>query len=109
MSARKVTVLGATGSVGRATLDLIARAPAQTFEVVALTANTNVDDLAQLARATRAQFCAVADPKAGKALETALAGSGIRCGTGDDAVLEAARLNTDWTMAAIVGAAGLCQ
>ncbi|WP_375548991.1 1-deoxy-D-xylulose-5-phosphate reductoisomerase [Oceanicaulis alexandrii] len=107
MSARTVTILGATGSVGRATLDLIERAPDGAFDVVALTANSQAEDLAQLAIRTRAKFCAVADPEAGGALDTALQGTSIRSAAGPDAVCEAARMSADWVMAAIVGAAGL--
>ncbi|WP_439637150.1 1-deoxy-D-xylulose-5-phosphate reductoisomerase [Oceanicaulis sp.] len=107
MSARTVTILGATGSVGRATLDLIERAPEGAFDVVALTANSQADDLARLAIRTRAKFCAVADPEAGAALEVALQGTSIRSAAGPDAVCEAARMSADWVMAAIVGAAGL--
>ena len=91
MSARKVTILGATGSVGRATLDLIERAPEGAFEIVALTANTQADELAQLAIRTGARFCAVAAPEAGSALEAALKGTAIRSGAGPDAICEAAR------------------
>lgn len=107
MSARTVTILGATGSVGRATLDLIERAPQGAFDVVALTANSQAADLAELAIRTKAQFCAVADPEAGPALEAALQGTSIRSAAGPDAVCEAARMSADWVMAAIVGAAGL--
>lgn len=107
MSPRTVTILGATGSVGRATLDLIARAPEGQFEVAALTANANAAELAALAKSVNAGFCAVADEAAGPALAQALAGAGIRHGAGPDAVVEAARLPADWVMAAIVGAAGL--
>lgn len=107
MSARTVTILGATGSVGRATLDLIERAPDGAFEVVALTANSQAEDLAQLAIRTQARFCAVADPEAGQALAAALKGTTIRNAAGPDAVCEAARMSADWVMAAIVGAAGL--
>ncbi|XBQ15619.1 MAG: 1-deoxy-D-xylulose-5-phosphate reductoisomerase [Oceanicaulis sp.] len=107
MSARTVTVLGATGSVGRATLDLIERAPAGTFDIVALTANTHADELAETAKRVGARFCAVADESAGPALKDALAGTNIACGAGEAAVLDAAGMQADWTMAAIVGAAGL--
>ncbi|MCC5996551.1 MAG: 1-deoxy-D-xylulose-5-phosphate reductoisomerase [Oceanicaulis sp.] len=107
MSARTVTLLGATGSVGQATLDLIARAPQGAYEVVALTANTNAADLAAAARRVGARFCAVADERAGPALAEALAGTGIACGAGPGAVLEAAAMEAGWVMAAIVGAAGL--
>ena len=107
MSARTVTVLGATGSVGRATLDLIERAPEGSFEVIALTANAQAEDLAKLAIGTGAKFCAVADPEAGQRLQAALEGTSIRCAAGPDAICEAARMSADWVMAAIVGAAGL--
>jgi 1-deoxy-D-xylulose-5-phosphate reductoisomerase len=104
---RTVSILGATGSVGRATLDLIERAPAGVFSVIALTANSNVDELAAAARRVGAKYCAVADPEYGPALAEALAGSSIRHGSGPEAVLEAAEQDADWVMAAIVGAAGL--
>lgn len=107
MTARTVTLLGATGSVGRSTLDLIGSAAEGAFEVVALTANDNVEGLAETARRFRPQFCAVADPQAGPALEAALSGTGIECGAGENAVLEAAAMDAGWVMAAIVGAAGL--
>ena len=107
MSTRKVTVLGATGSVGRSTLDLIGAAPQGDFEVVALTANGNVEGLVELARRFQPRFCAVADAQAGAELESALAGAGIVCGAGQQAVLDAAGMEADWVMAAIVGAAGL--
>ena len=104
---RQISILGATGSVGQATLDLVDRAPDGAFEVVALTARDNVDALADLARRHRARFAAVADEAAGAALADRLAGSGVRCGSGEAALEEAAAMDADWTMAAIVGAAGL--
>ncbi len=107
MSARTVSILGATGSVGRATLDLIERAPEGQFRIVALTANSSINELAEIARRVGAEFCAVADEGFGEALSEALAGTGIRCGAGPDAILEAAQMDADWLMAAIVGAAGL--
>ena len=107
MSARTITLLGATGSVGRATLDLIARAGDGAYDVVALTANGNAAELAKLARQFGAKFCAVADESAGPALGEALAGSGIKWGAGPQAVEDAAAMDADWVMAAIVGAAGL--
>jgi 1-deoxy-D-xylulose-5-phosphate reductoisomerase len=107
MSARTITLLGATGSVGRATLDLIARAEDGAYDVIALTANGNAVELAKLARQFGAKFCAVADEAAGPALGEALAGSGIKWGAGSQAVTDAAAMDADWVMAAIVGAAGL--
>ena len=61
MTARKVSILGATGSVGKATLDLIERAPEGRFEIVALTANSSVKELADIAKRVGARFCAVAE------------------------------------------------
>jgi 1-deoxy-D-xylulose-5-phosphate reductoisomerase len=103
---RSVTVLGATGSVGTQTLDLIGRDPGR-FAVTALTARGNADRLAALARLHRAAFAVVADPDAYGALKAALSGSGIEAAAGPEAVVEAARRSADWVMAGIVGAAGL--
>jgi len=103
---RSVTILGATGSIGTSTLDLIERAPDQ-FEVVALTANSDVRKLAEIARRTNARFAAVADERRLPELREALRGTNIGAGGGAAAVLEAARMPADWTMAAIVGCAGL--
>lgn len=103
---RRVSVLGSTGSVGRNTLDLIERHPDR-FAVAALAAGSNAALLAEQARRTRAEFAAVADPHAWPALKAALAGTGIEAAAGPEAVDEAARRDADWTMAAIVGAAGL--
>lgn len=103
---KRVTILGATGSVGSSTLDLIERAPGQ-FEVLALTANRDVDKLAAAAIRTRAKLAVVADESCFGALRDALAGSGVEARAGAEAVCEAARSGADWTMAAIVGTAGL--
>src|SRR3954447_12188228 len=75
---RRVTVLGATGSIGDSTMDLL-RASPERYRVEALTANTNVQGLAKLAREFRARFAAVADPALLGELREALAGSGIAC------------------------------
>jgi 1-deoxy-D-xylulose-5-phosphate reductoisomerase len=103
---RSVSVLGATGSVGQSTLDLILRAP-ERFEVIALTANRDVAGLAKAARATNAKHAVISDPSFHGALAEALSGTGTAIASGDDAVTEAARGDADWTMAAIVGCAGL--
>lgn len=103
---KRVTILGATGSVGSSTLDLIERDP-EAFEVVALTANSDAAKLASAAIRTRAKCAVVADEACLPALRTALAGTGIEAWGGEDAVCAAARLGADWTMAAIVGTAGL--
>jgi len=103
---RTVTVLGATGSIGGNTLDLIRRHP-DAFDVEALTAHSNVDALAEAARATHARLAVVADARAYDDLKAALAGTGIEVAAGHQAVVEAAARPVDWTMAAMVGAAGL--
>ncbi|RZM07235.1 MAG: 1-deoxy-D-xylulose-5-phosphate reductoisomerase [Sphingomonas sp.] len=103
---RTVTILGATGSVGASTLDLIERAP-EDYAVIALTAHRDVAALATAAIRTNARFVAVADPACGAALAEALAGTSVATGAGPQAVIEAARMGADWTMAAIVGCAGL--
>jgi len=103
---KRVSVLGATGSIGENTLDLIARNPG-CAEIVALTANTNATRLAELAIEHRAELAVIGDPTQYQALKDALAGTGIAVAAGEDAVSEAARAPADWVMAAIVGAAGL--
>lgn len=103
---KTVTILGATGSVGTSTLDLVERAPDE-FRVVALTANCDVARLADAARRTRAQRAVVADQTCLPALREALAGSGVAAAGGDAAVAEAAAMGADVTVAAIVGCAGL--
>lgn len=103
---KRVSILGATGSIGTSTLDLIVRAPDQ-FEVLALTANRDVKKLAEAAIRTRARRAVVADPECLDALRDALAGSDTEAAAGPDAVAEAAAMGADWTMAAIVGTAGL--
>ena len=106
MNARTVSILGATGSIGTSTLDLIERHP-EDYEVVALTAHRDVDGLAAAARRTGAKFAAIADPSLAKALAEALAGSGTKSGGGSQAISDAAAMESDWTMSAIVGIAGL--
>lgn len=106
MKPRKITVLGATGSVGQNTLDLIGRSP-HLFEIVALTANSDANRLAELAIRHRARHAAIADTDQFGLLKELLAGTGIEVSAGMDAVCEAARLPADWIMASIVGAAGL--
>lgn len=103
---RSVTVLGATGSIGTSTLDLIAADPDR-FTVEALTANRRADELAALAKQHRAKLAVVADPAAYGDLKQALSGSGIEAAAGPDGLMRAAAVPSDWVMAAIVGAAGL--
>jgi len=106
MTKRKVTILGATGSVGRSTLDLIGRAPDQ-YEIVALTARKDIDGLIELARTFRPARAVIGDPVHFDRLKEALAGTGVEAVAGDEAIVEAAGAGADWTMAAIVGTAGL--
>src|SRR5271154_2703572 len=103
---RSVTVLGATGSIGDSTMDLL-RASPDAYQVEALTANTNVEALAKLAKEFDARFAAIADPALLEDLQDALAGTGTECGAGESAVIEAAARPADWVMAAVSGAAGL--
>jgi 1-deoxy-D-xylulose-5-phosphate reductoisomerase len=103
---RRISVLGATGSIGESTLDLIGRNP-EAFEVVALTGYKNAARLAELAILHRAELAVVAEPSCYGDLKAALAGTGTKAAAGDKALLEAADRPADWVMAAIVGAAGL--
>ncbi|WP_116089749.1 1-deoxy-D-xylulose-5-phosphate reductoisomerase [Sphingomonas crusticola] len=103
---RTVTILGATGSIGTSTLDLIER-EGDRFDVVALTAQRDVEGLAAAARRTRAHRAVIGEARLYGALKEALAGSDVEVAAGRDAIIEAAELPADWTMAAIVGTAGL--
>jgi 1-deoxy-D-xylulose-5-phosphate reductoisomerase len=103
---RSVTILGATGSIGASTIDLIKRERSR-YRVEALSANTNATALAALARELNARFAAIADPSAYDELKSALAGSGIAAGAGDSALIEAAAHPAQWVIGAITGAAGL--
>lgn len=99
-------MLGATGSIGESTLDLVGRDP-EAYEVVALTGCKNGTRLAELAIRHRAKLAVVADPESYGDLTAALAGTGIEAAAGQKALLDAASRPADWIMAAIVGAAGL--
>ena len=103
---RRVTILGATGSVGRNTADLLMR-DRERFEVEAVTANTNVAGLAEMATELGASCAVIADPSLYSDLKDALSGSQIEVQAGSHAVVEAAARPSDWVMAAITGAAGL--
>jgi 1-deoxy-D-xylulose-5-phosphate reductoisomerase len=103
---RAISIFGATGSVGLSTLDLV-RQHRDTYRVVALTANGNARDLAKLAIEFDAEIAVVAEVAAYPALKDALAGTNIRAAAGPDALIDAAKMGADWTMAAIVGCAGL--
>ena len=103
---RKIAILGATGSIGKSTLDLVERSP-ERFEVVAVSAATNVDALAQIAKRTGAKLAVVADETRLGDLKDKLAGTGCRTAAGQEALMEVATADADLVMAAIVGCAGL--
>jgi 1-deoxy-D-xylulose-5-phosphate reductoisomerase len=103
---RTVTVLGATGSIGDSTMDLL-RGARDRYRVEALTANANVQGLAKLAKEFDARFAAIADPSRLSELKAALSGTRTECGAGESAIIEAAARPADWVMAAVSGAAGL--
>jgi 1-deoxy-D-xylulose-5-phosphate reductoisomerase len=101
-----VTLLGATGSIGTSTIDLVRLNPKR-FRVEAVTAQRNAAALAQLARDIGARFAVVSDPACYRELKDALGRTGIAAAAGPDAVIEAAHRPAEWVMAAITGAAGL--
>ena len=103
---RTVTVLGATGSVGCNTVDLLAR-NRERFQVVALTANSNVELLAEQARLLEPQIAVIGDPDKRGDLQDALRGTAVEVRAGEAAIIEAASRPADVVVAAIVGAAGL--
>jgi 1-deoxy-D-xylulose-5-phosphate reductoisomerase len=111
VTARRVTVLGSTGSIGVSTLDVIAHARetygADAFPIEALTAQSNVELLAEQARSFRPRLAVIGDAARGGALKQMLAGTGIESAAGREAVIEAAARPSDVVMVAIVGAASL--
>ncbi len=106
MKSRSITVLGATGSIGASTLDLIRRHRDE-WRVVALTAHSSAAELAALAREFQAEIVVVSDDAALPALREALAGTTIEAAAGPAALIDAAARGADVTVAAIVGCAGL--
>lgn len=103
---KTVTILGATGSIGQSTLDLIER-NADCYDVMALTANRDVEGLARAARKVNARRAVIGDESLLAALKAALSDTATEVAAGGDAIIEAAGSGADWTMAAIVGCAGL--
>jgi 1-deoxy-D-xylulose-5-phosphate reductoisomerase len=103
---RTVSILGATGSIGASTMDLVRRERAR-WRIVALTAHSNVPELARLAREFSAEVAVIADEAGLPELRAALAGSGIEAAGGAQALVEAASRPADVTVAGIVGCAGL--
>ncbi|RMH41086.1 MAG: 1-deoxy-D-xylulose-5-phosphate reductoisomerase [Alphaproteobacteria bacterium] len=104
---RRVTIFGATGSIGRNTVDLLARGVGGPTRVVALTGGRNVGLLAEQARLLGAELAVTAYPELLDALRAALDGTGVEVAAGPEAILEAADRPADWVMSAIVGIAGL--
>jgi 1-deoxy-D-xylulose-5-phosphate reductoisomerase len=105
MTAR-ISILGATGSVGRSTADVVLAHPAR-FRIAAVVGGRNARTLADMARRLGAEFAALSEPSAGSELRSLLAGSGIASGAGPSAILEAVERDADIVVAAITGAAGL--
>jgi 1-deoxy-D-xylulose-5-phosphate reductoisomerase len=103
---RKIAILGATGSIGNSTLDLIARNPDR-FEVTAVTAATNVEALADVVRRTGAKLAVIADERRYTDLAELLVGTNCRAAAGEDALAEAAAGEAELVIAAVVGCAGL--
>ncbi len=103
---KRVTILGATGSIGQNTIDLIDRSP-DDYDVVALTGGRNLDQLARDAIRLKAGIAVTCHAERYLTLKDMLAGTGIGVAAGADAVAEAAARPADWVMSAIVGAAGL--
>jgi len=106
LDVRSVSILGATGSIGASTVDLIKRAP-DNYQVEAVSARRNAAALAKIARELGAKLAVVADPAAYNDLKSALSGSNIEPAAGEAALLEAAQRPADWVMAAISGSIGL--
>ncbi len=102
---RRLIILGATGSIGRSTADLVAGNP--DFEVEAVVGGSDAVALASMARRLKARHAAISDETALGALREGLAGSGISCAAGEAGVVEAAQRPCDMVIAAIVGIAGL--
>jgi len=103
---RSITVLGSTGSIGTNTLELI-ESNLDNYAVEALTANKNVELLAEQARRLKPRTAVVADPDGYNELKKLLGGTKTTAAAGPEAILEAASQPADWVMASIVGAAGL--
>ena len=106
MNRRRVSIFGATGSIGQNTIDLIAR-KSDSYEVVALTGASNITQLAEDAIRLNAKIAVTAHDHLLTELRTALAGSNVEAAAGKAALAEAASRPVDWVMSAIIGSAGL--
>lgn len=103
---RRITLFGATGSVGQSAIDLIAR-DAAAYDVVALTGGRNVVQLAKDARRLNADVAVTCYPECYNELKDLLGGTDVEVAAGPDAIAQAAARPVDWALSAIVGAAGL--
>lgn len=103
---RSITILGATGSIGASTVDLLRREP-ERYRVESISARRNAAALGRIAREVGARHAVVADPSAYRDLKEALSGSEVEAAAGEDALMEAAQRPADWVMAAISGSVGL--
>lgn len=103
---RKVTILGSTGSIGCNTVDLVEREP-ELYDVVALTAYSNVTKLIEQAKSLRPKCAVIGREDLLPELEQGLKGTGVDVAGGREAVISAGAMEADWVMAAIMGAAGL--
>lgn len=103
---KSVTILGSTGSIGKSTVDLVAANPDK-FNVVALTANNNVELLVEQAKLLKPQKIVVADDAAYADLKEKAAQLDVEIAAGESALIEAAKMPAEWIMAAIVGLSGL--
>jgi 1-deoxy-D-xylulose-5-phosphate reductoisomerase len=103
---QRITILGATGSIGRSTADVVLAHNGR-FKVAAVVGGSNAQKLAEMAKRLRAEFAALSEPAAGPELKAVLAGTAIACGAGPAAVREAVEREADVVVAAITGTAGL--
>lgn len=103
----RISILGATGSIGGSTIDVLRRAAPGAYQVVAVTAQNRVQDLAEIAKEFSAEIAVIGDPSLLSDLKTALAGTGIDAASGPEGLIEAASRSAARTVAAIVGTAGL--
>ena len=106
MTEKSITILGSTGSIGKSTVDIIRRYP-EKYKVKALSGNQNVSLLAEQAVLLNAETAVTANKEKYKELKELLAGTNVQVEAGDEAVIQAAAQDADWTMSSIVGAAGL--
>lgn len=107
MSRRRISILGATGSIGASTVSVIESLGREQFHVVAVTGNSNVAALSRIACQLGAEIAVTADPHRLEELRDALTGTEVEAAAGPEALLEAAARPADWVMSAIVGSAGL--